>query len=105
MKRSSKIYVILLVFLLESAWALLRPNIPLHWYVLKESYRHDKRFAALVAWSDHPTPETKAAYDAEVKLLDEHIAKRQQAIFAGVLAINAVGVYFFWKYAPTKMAA
>jgi hypothetical protein len=52
--------------------------------------------------AEHPSPETKAAFDAEVALLDKHIAKRQFGILAVVLAIDAVGIYYFLRYAPKR---
>ena len=105
MKKSAKIIVVLFVLFLEFASWAIWPRISLHGPILDESYRHDERFATLVAWSDHPSPETKAAFDAEVKLLDEHMARRQIGIWAVVLAIDAVGIYCFLRYVPRTTTA
>lgn len=99
MKKSIKIILIVVILVLEFAWAT-QPSISLHGAILDESYRHDERFATLVAWSDHPSPETKVAFDAEVKLLNEHMARRQVGIWAVVLAIDAVGIYYLLRHTP-----
>jgi hypothetical protein len=101
MKKSVKIAIIVVVLLSEFAWAAW-PRLSLHGPILDESYRHDERFAALVAWSDHPSPETKATFDSEVALLDKHMSQRAFGILTAVLAMDAVGIYFLLRYAPTK---
>jgi len=103
MKKSAKIIVIVLVLLLELAWAAW-PHIG-HGAVLDEPYRNAERRVTLFAWLEHKTPETKAAYDAEVELLDKHMVRRAVAILTVGLAFNAVGIYLFWRYAPTKTPA
>jgi hypothetical protein len=102
MRKSVKIALILLVLLAEFAW-MAWPRISAHG-MAGEPYRNRERFAALVASGEHPSPETKAAFDAEVALLDKHIAKRQFGILAVVLAIDAVGIYYFLRYAPKTTA-
>ena len=104
MKPFVKLIVILLVLLGELAWAV-RPRFSMHGPVLEEAYRHDERFATLVAWSRDQTPASKAAYDAEVRLLEEHITRRDHCVFAAALAINALGIYSFWSHAPIKPRA
>ena len=99
-----KAAVILTILLAELAWAVW-PRVSLHGPVLEESYRHDQRLAALAASSREQTPASKAAYDAEVTLLDQHMARRAEVTFAVVLALNAVGIYSLWKHVPTKKMA
>jgi hypothetical protein len=101
MKKSVKLFIILTALLLEFAW-FAWPRLSLHGPILDESYRHDERLAALGASSEHPSPETKAAFDREVALLDRHMSQRTFGILAAVLAFDAVGIYFFWRYEPTK---
>jgi hypothetical protein len=100
MKKSTKKTVIVVILLLELVWVVW-PRLYMHGYILDEAYRNAERKAVLIAWLEHRTPETKAAYDAEVKLLE----MRGAAILAGGLVINAVGIYLFWKHAPTKTMA
>ena len=102
MKRTAKIVVILLVLLAEFVW-FAWPRVSAHG-MAGEPYRNQERFAALVASGEHPSPETKAAFDAEVALLGKHIARRQLGVFAVVLAIDAVGIYYFLRYAPKTTA-
>jgi|GEM_PF-6743877 len=104
MKKSAKITIIVLVLLLELVWAAW-PRLYMHGPVFDESYRHDERFATWAASKQHPSPETKAAFDREVALLDRHMNERALSVLAGVLAIDAIGIYFLWRYAPKKTTA
>ena len=104
MKKSTKKIVILVILLLELAWAAW-PRLYMHGYILDEAYRNAERKVVLYAWLRQQTPETKAAYDAEVKLLDRHIEMRDAAILAAGLVVNAVGIYLFWRHASTKTTA
>ena len=101
MKISTKIIIIFTVLFLELVWGAW-PRLVLHGKIYDEAYRHDERIEALTESREHPSPETKAAFDTEVALLDRHLALQGTCIFAGVLVINAIGIYFFWRYAPTK---
>lgn len=104
MRTSRKIVLILVVVFAEFAWAVC-PRISLHGPVLDEPYRHGERFATLVAKSQHPSPEAEAAFNKEVDLLDAHIARREHATFALLLALNGVGIYCFWRYGNRKAMA
>lgn len=104
MKISAKITIIILVLILELVWAAW-PRLSMHGPVLDHPYRNAERRTALFAWRAHDTPETKAAYDSEVQLLDRHTERKILAILVAGLAINAVGIYLFLKYAPAKTVA
>ena len=104
MKKSAKIFVILCILLLELVWAAW-PRLSMHGAVLDEPYRNAERRAVLFEWLQHPTPETQSAYDAEVALLHRHMQRMATAILIGGLAGDAVGIYLFWKYVPTKRKA
>jgi len=104
MKKPVKITIIVLVLLLELAWVAW-PRLSMHGPVLDDPYRNAERRATLFAWREHDMPETKAAYDTEVQLLDKHTERRTLTILAVGLAINAVGIYLFLKYASTKTTA
>jgi hypothetical protein len=101
MKQSVKICLILTVLFFEFVWATL-PRLSLHGPILDELYRHDERFKAMVAWSDHPSPQTKAVFDSEVALLDKYMAERATVVLIAVLVIDALGIFLIWKYVPTK---
>jgi hypothetical protein len=104
MKKSAKIFVIFCVLFFELAWAVW-PRFSMHGAVLDEPYRNAERKAVLFAWIEHRTPETKAAYDTEVALLDRYMLRRAIAILVGGLAIDTLGICLFWKYVPTKTMA
>jgi hypothetical protein len=94
MKKPVKIAIIVLVLLLELAWVVW-PRFSMHGRILDEPYRNAERKATLFAWIEHKSPETKAAYDAEVELLDKHTTSRAVAILSVGLAIN--------PYFPNKL--
>ncbi len=100
MKAWLKSIIIILVLLLELAWAV-RPRFSPHGAVLDETYRHDQRLRALQAWGRDQTAASKAAYEAEVTLLDEHMTRRERVVLAAVLVTNIVGIFCFWKYLPS----
>jgi hypothetical protein len=104
MKKSAKKTIIFVILILELAWFFC-PRFSMHGRVLDEAYRNAERKTALYAWVEHRTPETKAAYDEEVKLLDRHMEMGALTILAAGLVINAAGIYLFWRYAPTKTTA
>ena len=101
MKKPIKIFIILIVLFLQLAW-FAWPRLSLHGPIFDESYRYNERFTALAASSEHPSPETKAAFDKEVALLYRHMSRRAFGILSAVLAIDAAGIYFFWRYEPAK---
>lgn len=100
MKAWLKSVIIVLVLFLELAWAVM-PRFSPHGAVLDENYRHNQRLAALQAWGRDQTPTSKVAYDTEVSLLDEHMARRGRIVFAAVLVTNIVAIFCFWKYVPS----
>ena len=63
-------------------------------------YRHDERAAAIKARREHPSPETKAALQEEMRLVAEHVS-RQQFIFCGVLIVALLlldmGCFYGWR--------
>jgi hypothetical protein len=104
MKKSAKSVVIVLVLLLEFAWWAW-PRVSAHGYA-EDPYRLNERMTALSEWSGHPTPETKAAFDKEMELLDEHEHKAMK--HGALLLANVVGISWFWKsqiYEPKKAIA
>lgn len=100
----TKVVLILVVVFAQLAW-LIRPRISLHGDVLDEAYRHDERFATLVAKSQHPSPETEAAFNREVDLLHAHMERRELGYFALFLVLNGSGIYLFLRYGGRKTTA
>jgi len=75
MRTRTKVIFILAVIVAQLVW-LARPRISLHGEVLDDPFRHDERFATLVAKSQHPSPEAEAAFNREVELLHAHIQRK-----------------------------
>ena len=57
------------------------------------------------AWGQHQSSETQAAFDREVALLDKHMFYRTCVVLAALLTIDAIGIYYFWRYEPWKAKA
>ncbi len=97
--------LILVVIMAQFAWLVLRPRISQHGEVLDEAYRHDERFATLVAKSQHSSLETEAAFNREVDLLHAHMQRRGLGYLALFLILNASGIYLFLRYEPRTTTA
>ena len=97
MSKPLKLGIILVVLTLELVWAT-RPLLSRRGYALEGGYRQKERYATWVAWSRHPSPATKAAFEAEVIRLDNHIIQKQWIIFNVLLLLNGLGIYKFLTY-------
>jgi hypothetical protein len=64
---------------------------------LGDPYRYEERRNALTNWGNTHTPESKAVFNGEVKLLDEHLLNRAIIIVTVFLVIDGIGIYYFWK--------
>ena len=96
MNRWLKTLVIIAVLLLECVW-LVWPWLSWQGYAGEGSFRHHQRYAAWGVWERHPSPKSKAAFDKEVRLLDQHIMRKRWVIFAGLSIFNGIGIYWFWN--------
>jgi hypothetical protein len=77
-------------------------NLNTYLNALTAPYRYEERRKAFKNWADEQTPESKAVFDKEVKLLDTHL--NNKAIFQGTafIIIDSIGIYFFWNYGAKK---
>ena len=93
-----KFFIILVLGLQSIAMAMMLYD-PLH----SDLYRRAERLETLQAWLNNPSPSSKSAYDAELSQLHSYLRKKNAVIIL-VLAVEAVGVYYFWCYVPKKPA-
>jgi hypothetical protein len=65
-----------------------------------ESYRGEERDLAYAASLEHPSQQTKAAWDEEVRRLDRHVLVRDWLVFGFILVLDGAAVYLFWRLPP-----
>ena len=95
MKFSSyKIFIVLALLFQVVLFIWLNTSLD----TLGDSYRYEERRTALMNWGNAHTPESKAEFDREVKLLDEHLQKRAYIMAAVFLIIDGIGIFCFWNY-------
>lgn len=90
----------ILIFLavLAEGWCFLG----LH---LVDRYRYQERRKAMADWARQQTPETKALWDAEKRLLSVHQDHRALFVIASFMFVDGVMVYFLWNYGEKKRSA
>jgi hypothetical protein len=104
MIKAFKTIVVIFAFSFELLY-FFAASVSLHGYILDEQYRHKERLVTVFARVEHSTPETEAAYQKEVNLLDEHIWKRSCIIFVVFLFADALLIYWYRRKVPlTKLA-
>ena len=86
-------FVIVLALFFQVGWFLL-PSLN----ILADPYRYDERQKAGVDWMREKTPETKAVFDQERRLLRAHLRTRAFVAFSIFLVVDGVGIYYFWNY-------
>ena len=69
-----------------------------HLNTLGDQYRYEERRNVLMNWGNTHTPESKAAFNGEVKLLDEHLLNTAIIMAAVFLVIDGIGIYYFWNH-------
>jgi len=70
-----------------------------------ESYRGEERVLAYAASLEHPSPQTKGAWDEEVRRLDHHVLVRNSLVFGFILVLDGAAVYLFWRLPISQMQA
>ncbi|MEA3188670.1 MAG: hypothetical protein QOD99_2500 [Chthoniobacter sp.] len=62
------------------------------------AYRAEPRMSALSEWHSHPSPETKAAWEDELHLLERYKLARILLKATVVVALNTTIIYLFWNH-------
>jgi hypothetical protein len=69
------------------------------------SYRAEPRMHALSERYSHPSPETIAAWEHELQLLEAYKLRHLLLKIALALALNATLIYFLWSHADKQTMA
>jgi len=98
-----RLFVILLIApqLLRLLAQLVLPHFGHGSPSFDESYRGEERVLAYAASLEHPSPQTKGAWDEEVRRLDHHVLVRNSLVFGFILVLDGAAVYLFWRL-PNK---
>ena len=70
-----------------------------------DPYRRHERLALYKAWQSNPTAETKAAFDEEIALEDQHHDVITYAAIGSFVVIDAALLYVYWRFWIRKPAA
>jgi hypothetical protein len=99
---TQRIFIVLLMLFVLLFQIVLFISLNTYLNALTAPYRYEERRKAFKDWADKQTPESRAVFDKEVKLLDVHL--NNKAIFQGVvfLVIDGIGIYCFWNYGAKK---
>jgi len=97
----AKVFIVLLVIFLELA-ILQILNVGGHGMMADTKYRHTERLAAYREYHEHPSPETKAAFRTEMRLMHAHEDWKGEVFLASLLIANGIGFYFYFRRNPKK---
>jgi hypothetical protein len=99
---TQRIFIVLVMLLVLFFQIVLFISLNTYLNALTAPYRYEERRKAFKDWADEKTPESRAVFDQEVKLLDVHL--KNKAIFqvAVFLVIDGIGIYCFWNYGAKR---
>jgi len=107
MKVFSKSLAVILVLYLELAVLQVGSVIifgPSH-DPIGARYRHKERLAAYFDSRYHPSPETKAAFEEELRLMHKHEYWKGYLALGLFFAINGVWIYYYLRFEFRKKTA
>ena len=68
-------------------------------------FRRQERLAAFADYHNHPSPDTKATFDEEMRLMHKHEDWKLYLGLGLFIVINGAGIYYYWSYANRKTPA
>jgi hypothetical protein len=105
MLRAFKITVVVLALILKFLFLALFCNPYPHGEAFDVSFRHRERVLAFADYVQHRSPETKATWEQELRLMHDHEDWKMYLALGLLVAINGAWVYFFWRYEHRKAVA
>ena len=100
MKMSAHRLFVVLLLAAQFLWLLAQFVLPHFGHgppSFDESYRGQERVLAYAASLERPSPQTKEAWDEEVRQLDRHVLLRDSRVLGFVLVLDGVVIYLFWR--------
>jgi len=96
MKILFKTVVVILALFLELVFLALAFGYG-HGQIVDTVYRRQERLAALIDYHQHPSPETKARFQDELRLMHKHEDWKAYLAVGSFLVINGVWIYFYFR--------
>ena len=104
MIRSFKITLIGLALILEVLFLALFCNPYPHGEAFDVRFRHRERVLAFADYVEHRSPDTKATWEQELRLMHDHEDWKMYLALSLLVAINGAAVYLFWRYEHRRAA-
>jgi hypothetical protein len=68
-----------------------------HGAIVDTSYRRKERLAAFVDFHNNPSPETRAKFQEELRLMHKHEDWKMYLAISLLVAINGVWIYYYFR--------
>ena len=68
-------------------------------------YRNQERSAAWIDSRQHPSPQTEAKFQEELRLMHEHEDWKFHSALVALVVFNVVGIYLFLRYGKETKSA
>lgn len=101
MKTLYKLIVVLLTLFLEIAIFQFGPEFfwgRSHGMMADAQYRRSERLAAYREYHQHPSPETKDAFNEEMRLMHKHEDWKWESALGLFVVFNGVGIYYYLRH-------
>jgi len=105
MTRGFKISVIFVALVLELLFLALFCNPYPHGEAFDVTFRRRERIMAMSDYANKRTPEMKAKWEQELRLMHDHEDWKQYLALCLFVAINGAWIYLFWRYERKTSAA
>ena len=105
MSRAFIITLIGLALILEFLFLALFCNPYPHGEAFDVRFRHRERVLAFADYVQHRSPESKATWEQELRLMHDHEDWKMYLALGLLVAINGAAVYFFLRYEHRRAAA
>lgn len=104
MKRSIKLIIVGVVLWIELLFVTFHNPYP-HGPIVDVWYRQSERHAAHSNYVQHPSAETRAVFDVELKRMRRYVTVVTILKLTVLVAVNTVGIYCFLKHDEKKATA
>jgi hypothetical protein len=101
MKIISKVFVVVLALILELVIIDCGGELLFgrsHGMMADTQYRRKERLEAFVDYHHHPSPESKATFQEEMRLMHKHEDWKLELTLGLFVILNGVGIYYYFRH-------
>jgi len=102
MSKSFKLTMIVLALFVELIFLGTSSSSWPHGEMADVRFRHKERIEAFFAYTQNPSPATKATFEGEMRLMHQHEDWKIPLAQALIIAANVTAIYCFWNYGTRK---